>query len=108
MNEQTPWLYAIEMNSETAKKKGLATGDTIVLTSREGVSVEGKLFVSETVHPEVASVVVGSLGSKSDHIPIAKGKGIGINHLIPGEDPKRFDHLTQAYDQCIRVKVTKK
>ena len=108
VNEQTPWLYAIEMNSETAKKKGLATGDTIVLTSREGVSVEGKLFVSETVHPEVASVVVGSLGSKSDHIPIAKGKGIGINHLIPGEDPKRFDHLTQAYDQCIRVKVTKK
>lgn len=108
VNEQSPWLYAIEMNSETAKKKGLATGDTIVLTSREGVSVEGRLFVSEAVHPEVASVVVGNLNSKSDHIPTGKGKGVAINDLIPGQDPKRFDHLTQNYDQCIRVKVTKK
>ena len=79
-----------------------------MLKSREGATVEGKVFVSETVHPEVVSVVVGSLGSKSEFIPVGKGKGLGINHLIPGQDPKRFDHLTQAYDQCIRVNVSKK
>ena len=65
VNEQTPWLYAVEMNSKTAEAKGLKTGDEVVLTSREGATVEGRLFVSETVHPEVLSVVVGSLGSKS-------------------------------------------
>lgn len=108
VNEDTPWLYAVEMNSKTAAAKGLKNGDEIVMTSREGATVEGRLFVCETVHPEVAAVVVGSLGSKSEHIPIGKGKGVPINHLIPGQDPKRFDHLTQAYDQCIRVKVSKK
>ncbi len=108
VNEQSPWLYAIEMNSKTAAAKGLQNGDDIVLKSREGATVEGKVFVSETVHPEVVSVVVGSLGSKSEFIPVGKGKGLGINHLIPGQDPKRFDHLTQAYDQCIRVNVSKK
>lgn len=33
--------------------------------------------------------------------------GVNLVTLIPGQDPKRMDHIVSAFDQLIRVKVEK-
>lgn len=107
INEANPYGYTIEMNKATAEAKGLASGDNVRLETLEGVSVEGKLAVSEGVHASCVSVIGGDWGSKSEFMPIAKDKGVPIVHLLPGQTPNRMDHICSAFDQCIRVKIEK-
>ncbi len=106
-NEIDPRIYGIEINTKTAVDKGLREGDHVRLVSRDGVSVEGNITLSEGVHPEVVAVVGGHWGSKSAFIPNSTGKGVPINHLMSGIDPARYDHTSAAYDQCCRVKIEK-
>jgi molybdopterin-containing oxidoreductase family molybdopterin binding subunit len=105
INEDDPSTYGIEINSATAKAKGLSSGDTVRLTNKDGVSVEGRLVVSECVHPECVAVQTGSWGAKSKMVPFAYGKGVPLVDLIPGQDPSRLDHVCAAFDQCVRVKI---
>jgi len=49
----------------------------------------------------------GCLNSLSDYQPVAKGKGVAINNLIPVLDTERYDHISAAYDQCVRVRISK-
>ena len=95
------------MNKATAEAKGLKSGDGVRLSNVDGVSIEGKLAVSDGIHPECVSVIGGHWGSRSAYAPIAQGKGSPIVHLIPGTDPARYDHVCAAFDQCVRIKVEK-
>lgn len=107
VNEEDGITYLIEMNTATAAEKGLASGDTVRLTSTPGYTVEGRLVVTEGIHPECVSSVVGTWDAKSKCLTIAQGKGVNLVTLIPGQDPKRMDHIVSAFDQLIRVKVEK-
>lgn len=108
VNENDGVTYCIEMNSATAAAKGLASGDEVILTSTAGYQIEGKLVVTEGIHPECVSSVVGTWDSRSKHMTIAYGKGANLVSLLPGTDPNRLDHLVSAFDQLIRVKIEKK
>lgn len=107
INEANPYGYTVEMNKATATAKGLASGDGVRLSNVDGVSIEGKLAVSEGIHPECVSVIGGHWGSRSDYMPFAKGKGSPVVDLIPGQDPSRYDHVCAAFDQCVRIKIEK-
>ncbi len=107
INEMNPYGYVLEMNETTAKEKGIASGDAVRLSTRHGVSVEGRVATSRTIHPECVSVIGGHWGSKSNYMPNAEGKGVAVNHLVPGQDPSRLDHTCAAIDQCVRCKVEK-
>lgn len=107
INEANPYAYAIEINEKTAQDKGLKDGDKVRLSSQHGSYVDGYVMSSKTVHPSCLSVITGSMGSNSEFIPCAKGKGTAIAHLVPGQDPKRFDHICSALDQTVRVKIEK-
>lgn len=107
VNEEDGITYLIEMNTATAAEKGLASGDTVRLTSTPGYTVEGRLVVTEGIHPECVSSVVGTWDAKSKYLTIAQGKGVNLVTLIPGQDPKRMNHIVSAFDQLIRVKVEK-
>lgn len=107
INEMNPYGYVLEMNETTAKEKGIASGDAVRLSTRHGVSVEGRVATSRTIHPERVSVIGGHWGSKSNYMPNAEGKGVAVNHLVPGQDPSRLDHTCAAIDQCVRCKVEK-
>ena len=107
VNEEDGITYLSEMNTATAAEKGLASGDTVRLTSTPGYTVEGRLVVTEGIHPECVSSVVGTWDAKSKYLTIAQGKGVNLVTLIPGPDPKRMDHIVSAFDQLIRVKVEK-
>ena len=107
VNEEDGVTYLIEMNAATAAAKGLASGDTVRLTSTPGYSIEGKLVLTEGIHPECVSSVVGTWDAQSKYLTIAQGKGVNLVNLIPGQDPARMDHTVSAFDQLIRVKVEK-
>lgn len=114
---ENPWLdeinefdgitYCLEINEATAKAKGLASGDTVKLTSTDGYSIEARIVCTQTVHPEVVSCVVGTWDSQSERLSIAKGKGVNVVTLIDGQDPERIDHLVSAFDQLFRAKIEK-
>lgn len=50
--------------------------------------------------------LAGSGGPIGDYYGSAN-KGVNLVTLIPGQDPKRMDHIVSAFDQLIRVKVEK-
>lgn len=107
INEADEEAYYLEINSATAAAKGIATGDKIRLTNKEGAIVEGVALVTDCVHPECVSAVGGHLNSKSAYETIAEGKGTDVNHLVPGNDPTRMEYIGQGIDQCVRVKLEK-
>lgn len=107
INEGEPYGYNIEINSATAKARGLKSGDKVKLQATNGYEVEGRLIVVEGIHPEVLGVGGGSWGNKSEFLPISKGKGCAINNLIEVHEVERLSHLSGNYDQCVKVKVVK-
>ncbi|BAK44868.1 molybdopterin-dependent oxidoreductase [Eggerthella sp. YY7918] len=108
LNELSDINYFIEMNIQTAADKGLQSGDDIVLSNQDGATVEGKLVVSECVHPQVIASLVGMLGHTSKYLSIGQGRGYAIDHLIPGNDVHRLDYVCTAFDQCVRCKIEKR
>lgn len=101
-----PYTYFIEINRVTAEKKGLSDGDLVRLESSRGYTVEGPIRITEGMHPECLGVGGGHWGTRSKFLPIAKDKGIPAAHLYPSE-PERLCHISAAYDQCTRVRITK-
>jgi anaerobic selenocysteine-containing dehydrogenase len=106
INEQEPYGYNIEINSVTAKAKGLKSGDRVTLQSTSGHEVKGRVILVEGIHPEVLAVAGGCLGVESKYLPIAKGKGTAVASL-GNIGAECLDHVTANYDQCFRVKVIK-
>jgi len=102
--ERHPRTLKIEINTETAKKRGIKDGDTIWVESIAG-KVKGIAKVTECIHPEVVSVA-GSLGGWAKGRPIARGKGVHYNSLLP-EAEDRVDHITGGIEGCVEVKVYK-
>jgi molybdopterin-containing oxidoreductase family molybdopterin binding subunit len=107
INANEPYGYTIEINSKTAKTRGLKTGDDVILEGTSGYRVEGRLMCVEGVHPRTLAVGGGCWDVKSKYIP-SRDRGVALNNLFEVRDPKRLDHLSGAYDQCIRVKIIKK
>ncbi|MDR1961168.1 MAG: molybdopterin-dependent oxidoreductase [Gracilibacteraceae bacterium] len=107
INASEPYGYTIEINTQTAKARGLKTGDDVVLLGTSGYEVEGRLMCVQGIHPKTLAVGGGCWDIKSKYLH-ARDRGVAINNLFEVGDPKRLDHLSAAYDQCIRVKLVKK
>lgn len=102
--EYHPYYYKILLYTETAKRKGIKDGDTIWVESIAG-KVKGKAKVTECIHPEVVGIA-GTFGSWAKGKPIALGKGVHHNSLIP-LNLERIEGVTAAVDDCIEVKIYK-
>jgi len=113
-----PWLdevcevdrfaYAVAINTETAKRKGITEGDWIEITSvSTGNSIRGRAAVTEGIHPEVIAMA-GCGGHWSKYLSIAsqENKGLCFEWLMPvGLDNVDIPSLTQ--DLCVKVRVVK-
>lgn len=99
--------FGIAINPATAQAKGLADGDKVKLVTKEGFTSEGRVSVTDGIHPEALAVAVGSLNSTSDFLPIGKGKGVSTNNLLDGFDPYMYDFASFSWDMCSRVKIEK-
>jgi anaerobic selenocysteine-containing dehydrogenase len=110
---QNPWLAAISdrhpyaqkimMNTETARRLRLQDGAMVWLETPERRKVQGKLKVTECIHPEVVAIA-GVFGAWSDGKPIARGKGAHFNSLL-AFDIEHTDMISASADACERVKV---
>ncbi len=104
-----PYTYSIAINAETAKKKGIKDGDTLLIESAgTGHKVEARAALTETIHPEVIAYTCGG-GHWAKRLPIASqpDKGICPEWLIP-LSWDYIDTVSLNLDLCVRVKVTKK
>ncbi len=114
LTPENPWLNEIaerhfrllkvEINAEAAKKRGIKDGDLVWVESVAG-KVKGRARVTECLHPE-AVAIAGIFGGWARGKPIARGKGLHHNSLLPA-DVERVDVLSGAIDDCIEVKVYK-
>ena len=107
-----PWLTEVSekdathsgvlMNSLTAKKLGLKTGDRIRLTSPAG-SIEGHAEVIEGIHPQV----FGVSNTLTRYVVIndrAKQRGTHFNRLLTGS-MRYTDNATGGLESTARVRV---
>ncbi len=102
--EHHPYAYKILINTETGARKGIRDGDTIWVESAAG-KVKGEAKLTECVHPEVVGIA-GVFGSWAKGKPVAKGKGVHFNTLLP-ISLERIDPVSTGVDSCIRVKVSR-
>jgi molybdopterin-containing oxidoreductase family molybdopterin binding subunit len=102
--ERNPYAYKILINSQTAARKGVRDGDEIWVESEAG-KVKGVAKVTECIHPEVIGIA-GVFGSWARGKPVAKGKGVHFNSLLP-LNMDRVDPISSGVDSCIRVKVSR-
>ena len=106
LGEYNPYTYYILINSQVAKKKGLKDRDIVRLQTEMGTKTEGIIKVIEGVHPEVVGIS-GSFGGRwARGLPVARGKGVHYNSLIP-ISLERMDMLSAAVDCCVKVKISK-
>jgi molybdopterin-containing oxidoreductase family molybdopterin binding subunit len=102
--EHHPYAYKILINAETAGRKGIRDGEMIWVESVAGM-VKGEAKLTECIHPEVVGIA-GVFGSWARGKPVAKGKGVHFNTLLP-ISLDRIDPISTGVDSCIRVKVSR-
>ena len=102
--EHNPYAYKILINADTAKGKGINDGEEIWVESEAG-KVKGEAKLTECIHPQVVGIA-GVFGSWAKGKPVAKGKGVHFNSLLP-MSLERIDPVSTGVDSCIRVKVSR-
>lgn len=115
MTMQNPWLdeaaqldpytYTIQINAETARRKGLKDDDLVWVENPQKHRIQGRLRISEGVQPEHLPIAACA-GHWTKHMPIAKGKGVFFNDLVE-MDVEHTDPLTLNQDICVKVKIYK-
>jgi molybdopterin-containing oxidoreductase family molybdopterin binding subunit len=104
MSENNPYTYNITMNAETAREKGIKDGEVICLENFRGYKVTGRIKLSRLIHRRAVAMV--GLGGWAKGRPIAKGKGINFNELLPA-DHKHIDPICGAFEINVMVKAYK-
>ena len=103
-----PPTNAINIYTETARKKGIQDGDWVELESgTNGKKVRGKARLTRAIRPDVVAVS-GHGGHWAPGLPLAcqPGKGVSFTALLdPGVD--YVDGPSFNYDMCVRVKIAK-
>jgi anaerobic selenocysteine-containing dehydrogenase len=100
-----PWGYNLIMNAETARQRGIADGDAVVVENCEGETFNGTVKLTQGIHPEVVGIGA-CFGRWSRGEPLSRGKGIHFNSLIPHR-MGWIDATSGHIDACAPVKVRK-
>ena len=99
-----PFSYAIAINADTGRKKGLRDGEMIWVENEKGRKVKGRVKLTQAIHPEGLGIAACA-GHWSEGMPVAKGKGVFYNELLE-LDWKHVSPINLQLDLCVRVKVT--
>lgn len=112
---ENPWLmdlaqrnakvFAVGINAETAKRKGINDGDEIEMETPGGRKARAVARLTQGLHPECLAVpgILGRWVSSNDR---ALRKGVHFNSLIE-YTMDRLDTVSAALDACVKVKVSK-
>lgn len=101
-----PYEYTVLMNADTAAKKGLKDGDTIVVESHYG-KTQGTLKTTQLIHPDAVGVPA-SHGARSNMANPIVADGPYFNALCPFfEKDKAIDPISGGIEEGPAVKVYK-
>lgn len=101
--EHHPFAFKLLINTETARKKNIRSGQIVWVESKTG-KLKGEVRLTECIHPEVIALA-GTFGHYAQGMPGAQDKGMHFNRLLPST-PDRLCLVTAALDTCVRVKVS--
>ncbi|MCC6888713.1 MAG: molybdopterin-dependent oxidoreductase [Hyphomicrobiales bacterium] len=110
---ENPWIdeictntnaYRILLNETVGKAKGIRDGDTVWLESPVA-KYRATVKLTQCIHPQAVGVG-GHFGHWSPGMPVARGKGVNFNSLLP-TDLDHIDKISTALDHCVAVKVYK-
>ncbi len=106
MKTWDPYEYSVWINSATAAKKGIKTGDTIVIESQWG-KTQGTAKVTELIHPDVIGIPSGHGAASAMANPITAEGAYhnGLGNL--DEKNLAVDPLTAQIEEGFAVKVYK-
>ncbi len=108
---ENPWVdeickgtnaYSILLNESVGEAKGIRDGDSIWLESPVQ-KVRATVKLTQCIHPQAVGVG-GHFGHWSPGMPIARGKGVSFNALLP-TDIDHIDMISTALDHCVQVKI---
>jgi anaerobic selenocysteine-containing dehydrogenase len=102
--KQDPFDFAIFLNSETARKKGLKDGDFIAIESRYGKTA-GFMRVTELLHPDAIGIP-GNYGLGTIQSNPLFREGTHFNALL-SIDEKTLDAIAAGQELSPRVKIYK-
>lgn len=99
-----PYEFAILVNADTAAKKGLKDGDTIVVESHYG-KTQGVLKTTQLIHPEAVGIPAShGHGSKMANPIVAEGPN--FNALCPFfEKDRAIDPISGGIESGPAIKV---
>jgi len=100
-----PYSYTIVVNRASGLAHGLAHGEPIRVETETGRFVEGRVCLSEAIHPEGLGIAALA-GHWGDGMPVAKGKGVCFNELLE-LDWEHSSPVNLNLDLCVKVKVTR-
>ena len=110
---ENPWIdeicqstdaYNILLNEDVGKAQGIRDGDDVWLESPVQ-KVRAKVKLTQCIHPQAVGVG-GHFGHCSPGMPVARGKGVNFNSLLP-TDIDHIDMISTALDHCVEVRVYK-
>jgi anaerobic selenocysteine-containing dehydrogenase len=106
MKTWDPYEYAVWINTATAAKKGIKTGDIIVIESRWG-KTQAPAKVTELIHPDVIGFPAGHGAASSMANPITAEGGYFNALCNLDENNLAVDPLTAQVEEGPAVKVYK-
>jgi anaerobic selenocysteine-containing dehydrogenase len=101
--ENIPYAYSVLVNADAARAKGIHDGDEVWLET-PAAKMRVKVKLTQCIHPEVVGIA-GHFGHWSPGMPIAQGKGVNFNSLLP-TDLEHIDKISTALDHCVPVKFS--
>jgi anaerobic selenocysteine-containing dehydrogenase len=94
------------INSETARKKGIKSGDWVEVESQWGGKLKGRVHLTEGVRPDcLAMANCGGHWSKRLSIASKPGRGACFEQLMK-TDWDMIDWTVHNWDLCVKVKIT--
>ena len=105
VSRENPFTYKVNLNEETARRKGLKPGDLVEIESWRGLKTQGILQTRKAQRPDTLTVM-GVSGHWAKGLPIARGKGVNFNSLIDFRFSD-MDPISGTMDVCVKVRVRK-
>ncbi|MFC1862966.1 molybdopterin-dependent oxidoreductase [Thermodesulfobacteriota bacterium] len=106
VRDNDPYETFIMINYETAQRKGLSDDDRVCIESRYG-KAEGKIRVSQLIHPEVLGIPGNYGGKSSSFLNPVNSDGAWFNALLTADEEHHLDPITAGIENAPRVKITK-
>jgi anaerobic selenocysteine-containing dehydrogenase len=103
IRDADPYELYVWINAKTAKQKGFEDEDEVWIESKHG-KVNGKLKLTQLIHPEVLGIP-GCYGSGTSMMSPEARKGTHYNCLLSGEEETNIDPISGSITISPRVKI---